>query len=501
MGNTSILLMVATILTKCFGLAREKALAHFFGTSEIANIFLVALSLPLLFTNLFTGSIAGGFIPIYNELENKEGTEKANLFTADLVNIVAVIVAGLAALAFLFAPLLVRLQSPGFTGEIFSTTVFMTRITMISVMVTGVAAIFRAYLQIKGVFIVSTSHSVIMNLILIVTMFLGQGENIPVLAFGILCSFVFQYILFVPFLKKKGYRHRFQWDWHDPALRKLLLLIVPVLLSASAIELNTFIARALASSISQEGISVVNYASKIQGFINGIVVTSIVTVTFPQMSRFVESGEEGTLAKVFGESLSLMAFLVIPATFGMVAFSDDIVRLLFLGGAFKEQDVIQTGQVLIFYCIGLLAIGIREIGIRIFYSRKEMKIPIVNSFVILGSNFILSFLLSRRFGLAGLGMGASASLVIGAVFILISLRGVMPRLGIREKLGNFFKIILAAVVMIVVAKTANGILLGMVSKNLALLLSIGAAGVVYFLGILFLRVDEIHEIKRIIKRV
>ena len=101
--------MIITVGTKFFGLAREKALAHFFGTSDIANIFLIAFTLPMLVSNLISGSLAGGFIPIYTEIHHEKGREEADGFTSQLTVILAVAALILRFLTIIFAPKLVRL--------------------------------------------------------------------------------------------------------------------------------------------------------------------------------------------------------------------------------------------------------------------------------------------------------------------------------------------------------------------------------------------------------
>ncbi|EGS29725.1 virulence factor MVIN domain protein [Peptoniphilus sp. oral taxon 375 str. F0436] len=89
MKQTSMILMVVTVLAKVFGLAREKALAQFFGVSPMADIFIVALSIPMLFTNLLTGALGTGFIPVYNEIEEEKGHVRAELFTSNVTNTLA----------------------------------------------------------------------------------------------------------------------------------------------------------------------------------------------------------------------------------------------------------------------------------------------------------------------------------------------------------------------------------------------------------------------------
>src|SRR4051812_11033416 len=53
-------------LSRIVGLVRERALAHFLGTSAAAGAFATALRIPNFLQNLFgEGVLAGSFIPVY----------------------------------------------------------------------------------------------------------------------------------------------------------------------------------------------------------------------------------------------------------------------------------------------------------------------------------------------------------------------------------------------------------------------------------------------------
>ena len=498
MQHTSLLLMLITIGTKCFGLAREKALAHFFGTSDVANIFLIAFTLPMVLSNLFAGSISGGFIPVYTEMAHRGGKDEADRFTTTLAVAVATIALALSVLAIVFAPVLVHMMAPGFQGATFEKTVYMSRITALSMAISAVFSIFKAYLQIHEHFIVSMFHSVVMNSILIVAMFFGRAGDLRLLALGILFAFSFQYVIFLPYLKKSGFRVKRGYPLKGAAMKKMWLLILPILISTSVLELNNIVSKALASTIAPTGVAVINYATKIQGFVTGIVVTSIVTVTYPRMAKLVEDANSEALSQVMGESLSLMAAFVLPATVGVMCFHKEIVQLLFLSGAFSADDVQATGDVLLFYATGLFAIGVREIGVRIFYSRKDAAVPLINAAYMVAANVALSFVLGKHLGLIGLAIGTSASLWVGAVGMLIHLKRTAMGLKLTRGAKNLGKIALASALMGLFAKAAERMLLGFLSPNMALIGAIAAAGASYLLLALLMKFDEIEQIKNLL---
>lgn len=494
MKQTSIILMVVTILTKIFGLAREKALAHFFGTGNMAEIFLVAFSIPMVLTNLFTGAIGTGFIPIYDEIKNNKTTEEADIFTSNLSNILALFSFILSIIAIIFARPLVKAMSLGFDAESLEKAVYISRIALLSISFTAVASIFRAYLQINKKFIVSVSHSIIMNIIIIGAMALSVQKGINYLAFGILAAFVLQYIVFIPASKRSGFKYKKIFDLKDSHLKQMLYIIIPILVSTSVVEVNFIINKSIATLFAEGSMAELNYAARLQSFVTGIVISSIVTVTYPQMSKVVSSNNIDELKKVVGESLSIMSVLVLPATLGLMTFSKEIVRLLFLGGAFSQEDVIVTANVLMFYSLGILGIGIREILSRVFYSMKKTKIPVYNGILMLVINIVLSLTLSSFLQVRGLALATSISMIIGGILMYYSLNKEIGSLGIGSELKNIFKILIASIIMAVLGKLAYTYLSGTIKPNYALLISIGISGIIYGLLLIVLKVNEIKEI-------
>ncbi len=283
-------------------------------------------------------------------------------------------------------------------------------------------------------------------------------------------------------------------------LKKLLVLILPIFISTSVLEINNIVSKSLASTIVETGVPVINYATKIQGFVTGIVVTSIITVIYPQMAKLVEEEAGEELAHVFGRSLSLMAALILPATVGVVAFHEEIVRLLFQGGAFSAEDVAVTGKVLLYYGLGFLAIGLREIGIRIFYSKKKAAVPVINSVYMVVINIALNIILGKIFGLKGLAMGTLIALWVGGVGMLLHLKKAMSTLGIGAYGKNMAKILLASVAMGLAAKFAEGLLLGRLSPNISLLMAMAVGAAVYALLALLMGFEELEAVKSFITK-
>ncbi|MGO1580951.1 MAG: murein biosynthesis integral membrane protein MurJ [Peptoniphilaceae bacterium] len=492
--KTSYILMIVTIISKVFGLAREKALAHFFGTSMIADVFLIAFQIPMTFTNVISGATANGYIPIYNEIEEKKSKNEADKFTANLSNIIFVITFLISIVGLIFAKPLVGLMAIGFEAEKFELAVFMTRVSMLSLCATSVFSIFKAYLQIKRKFIVSVCHAIIMNIIIIIAMAISYKLGSFYLAWGILIGFVFQYIIFIPYIRKSGYRHIFKFDLKDEELRKLFKIILPVLISTSVIELNFIISKSLSSGLFTGAISSLNYAYKLQSFVTGIVITSIITAVYPQMSKLGAMGDLEGLKKETSDSIITMALLVIPASIGLYIFSEPIVRLLFVGGEFSKNDAFITASVLSFYSFGIIGIGFREIISRAFYAILDAKTPVINSVIMVGLNIILSFLLVGPMGIKGLALATSISFIIGALLMIFSLRKKLNGLFSQKSFKELSKIIISSLLMGIISKLVYNILLNRLGSTSSLIAGILIAGIIYLFMLIILKVDEVYEI-------
>ena len=292
-----------------------------------------------------------------------------------------------------------------------------------------------------------------MNIIIIGAMYVSYKTKARYLGYGIAAAFIFQYVIFLPFIKGAGYRQRFKINLKDEYFKEMMKMIIPVLISTSVIELNFIISKSLASSLFTGAISTLNYAYKLQSFVTGIVITSITTAVYPEMAKLGANKDTEGLKKQTSQAFFTMSLLVIPASIGLYLFSVPIVRLLFQGGAFGKQDSMNTAVVLSFYAIGIIGIGVREILSRVYYSQMDTKTPVINSVIMVAINVILSITLSKVLGLKGLAIATSVSFIAGAILIYIPLRRRMGKVFNKETVKDIIKIIIATVLMGAVSKS------------------------------------------------
>ena len=119
-AKAALWIMIATMLSKVLGFAREVVLANFYGTGQYADVFLLTLNIPGLIIAVVGSAIATTYIPLYFETKEKKGDKEALKFTNNILNICAAITVVIAIFGLMFTEQFVKVFAGGFEGEKFN---------------------------------------------------------------------------------------------------------------------------------------------------------------------------------------------------------------------------------------------------------------------------------------------------------------------------------------------------------------------------------------------
>jgi len=203
----------------------------------------------------------------------------------------------------------------------------------------------------------------------------------------------------------------------------------------------------LASSLAEGTISALNYASRLNWLPYGLVAISIVTVLYPSITEFAVKGEEERIGAAVGRGLQLLAFIMIPSTFGLSLLRVPIVRLAFERGAFSPEDTLLTANALLFYSLGLVWISWRELLNRTFFAFQDtataMKIGVVSMVANIGFNLALI----RPLGYRGLALGTSLAAFTAVCLLLYRLNSAVRTFHMGSLLLGLLKIFVSSGLM------------------------------------------------------
>lgn len=500
MKKTAFILMLITILSKILGFMREIVLSFMYGTSNISDIYIISLTIPNVIFSFFGIAISTGYIPIYNKILNESNEDVGKEFTNNLINILLVVNTIIIFLGFIFTNQIVRLFASGFEGESLITAVRFTRIGLFGIYSMGIIYIYSSYLQIKNKFIIPALVGIPLNLLVILSIIFSKKINILILPYGTLFANVIQFLFLLVFMYKNGYSYRWILHIKDKYIKNIILVSLPLIMGISVNQINVLVDRTIASQIAVGGISALNYANRLNLFIQGIFVMPIATVMFPMVSKMASENNITGLKKSLVESINIINLLVIPATVGSIVFAEPIVRFLFGRGAFDNNAIKLTSNALLYYSIGMLGYGLREILSRTFYSFQDTKTPVINSVIAMIINICLNIILSKYMGIGGLALATSIAAIFCTGLLFINLRKKIGSFKIKYILKVFFKISFCAFAMGIISKLSFNYFLMVMSSSISLCISVIIGVIVYFILIYFMKIEELDTIMILLKK-
>ncbi len=500
MKKAAFLVMIFTILSKLLGFGREIVLSYVYGASGITDAYLISQTVPIAIFGFISTGITTAFIPMFSRIKSERGQDGAINYTNNLINILLLLASVIVVVVTVFAQPIVKLFASGFSGQTLALAVNFTRIAVFGVYFTALLNIFTGYLRLHQKYVIPTLASFPMNIIIIASLFISSTTNIYVLAAGTVLAAASQLLLMLPFIRKAGYKYEPILNLNDQYMKEMMVIAFPVVLGTSVAEVKVLINRTLASGIAVGGISALNYANRLNSFIQSLFVASIIAVLYPMISKMAAENNIKGLKAYISEAILMVNLLVIPATIGAMIFSKEIVALIFGRGAFTPEAIVMTGNALFYYSIGMVAVGLRDILSRAFYALQDTKTPMINATIAVVINIILNIILSRYLGIGGLALATSISAIVSTLLMFITLRRKIGAFGLKELITSFVKINIASVLMGLVAYASFRFLGRLVSQNLALILAIGVGALVYAIFIYFLKIPEVDRTLDTVKK-
>ncbi len=506
-AKAAVGLMAATLIAKILGFGRELALASAYGASGTSDAFLVAMNIPAVIFSAIGTSLGTAFIPLYCDLEAKQGKKASLRFSNNVLNIVVLLCLITSLVGVVFTEPIVKLFAVGFKGETLTQAIYFTRVLILGMAFLGMSYIMMAFLQVKENFVIPGLMSVPYNMLIIISIFLSVTINPNLLPWGTLIGLSLQFIFQYPFARKKGFKYRPYINLKDEYLKRMLWLIGPVLIGVAVTQVNSIVDRTIASTLVEGSISALNYATKLNQFVMGMFIVSISSVIYPMLSKLSTENNKKKFKESIVTAINVVTLIIIPISVGAIILAEPIVKLLFQRGEFDARATQMTAIALIFYSIGMLGFGLRDILGKIFYSLQDTKTPMINGIIAMVLNIVLNlaFVKYTNMGLGGLAFATSISSLVTIALLSVSLRRKIGAFGGKKIISVLIKSIIAALLMALVTKfTYNAIdtflSAGFIQDAIKLAISVGLGAIVYAVSIIVLRVDEVKLIFKMINK-
>ncbi len=442
---------LGTMTSRILGLVRDIVIGTMLATG-MRDIFFFAFTIPNLFRRLLgEGALSAAFIPVFNEYLAKEKKEEAFRIANTTFHLLFLILVFLTIIGILIAPLIVH--PTGFDTEGKILTLGLLRAMFPFVIFICLAALIMGILNSFGNFAVPAFAPCILNIFIIASAFtICNRLRHPVmgLALGVVLGGAGQLLFQVPFAIKKGFTLRPRIDYRHPAVKKIGMLMFPLALGLAVTPINTFVDRLLASLprfCPTGSVSALWYSNRLFQLPLALFGIAIATAIFPTISRQATLKKIEELKETLSHALGLAFFTTIPASIGLIVLRVPILRLLFQYKKFTTYDTSATAWALLFYSLGLFAFGAVIILVRVFYSLKDTKTPVIIASFAVVANIILDLILMRPLAHGGLALATSLVAILNMSILFWFLRRRIGRLGGKRILTNFIRILIASSLM------------------------------------------------------
>lgn len=507
---------VAVMCSRVLGLVREVLFNALFGTAWM-GVFIAAFRVPNLLRDLFAeGALSTAFITVFSQKIEKEGDASAWSLAAKMLTLTVVFMSGVTLLGIIFADPFIGVLAGNFPPEYRSMTVTLTQIMFPFILMVSLAALVMGMLNAKNVFGIPALASSFFNIGSIAGGALigwwidpAFGKNALIgLAVGTLIGGFLQFAVQLPSLRKAGFRFRPDFRWNDSGVRRILILMVPSVIAASAVQVNVLVNTYFASTYGPEAVTWLNNAFRLMQLPLGIFGVAVATITLPVVSRIAANADRSEFGPTLGKALRLAAFLTLPSAVGLYFLANPIIGLIYEHGQVKVNDTLQSGYALQFYAMGLVAYACIKVLSPTFYAIDRKWTPMLVSFVSIGLNFGLNYLFIYHMKLGAYSLALSTSIAAAVNFLTLYL--LMHReaqtLHTLKLIGTLIRCGVASVALGAVCWA--GLTYGaewlqherflMRAASLGVLVAV--AGGAYLLACLILRVSEVETAIGAVKR-
>jgi putative peptidoglycan lipid II flippase len=526
MRHTAVM-SVGTTLSRATGFLRLVVAAAVLGDGLLADTYNRANTTPNIVYELILGGILTSvFIPVFVEWLQTHGEEEAFELARRVLTLALVALVAVALLGIVFAGSIIRLylvdsHTAPDPNQV-ALGVFLLRWFMPQVVFYGVGAVAAGLLNTHRRFAMAMFAPVLNNVVVMLTLITygwmrhGAPASVAgitvaqklVLALGTTLGVVAMTVALWPSLRAIGFRWRWRWDLHHPAVRRLGKLAMWVVVYVVANQAAYLVIIILGTGLGRGQITGYQYAFVLFQLPYAIFGVSIFTALLPGMSgRWADNDREGVKA-LLSKGLRTTAVIVLPAAAGYLALAVPIAIVVLRHGQTTLAAATLDGRTLQAFSLGLVFFAVFQLLSRAFYAMQDTRTPALINIVAASVNIGADLLFTKRFGwgVQGLALGHATSYIFSTAACLVILHKRLSGLDGGRIGRTLVRVVPLAALTGVVAWGSTHLLGGAIGAGTFAerLIGVGtgiAAGLLVFLGgSLILQIEEADELKSAILR-
>jgi putative peptidoglycan lipid II flippase len=432
LARSTAAMTLGTILSRATGLLRIAAIAAALGVVEtggLSDAFNYANTAPNIIYELFLGGVLTSvFVPVFVELLEKEGRERAWQVASALINVSIVGLMAVTIVGILLAPWIAKLYTlnvDGSTVRMEEVMTFLLRLFIPQIIFYALTAITAGLLNAHKRFAAPMFTPVLNNLAVIaiflsfykavgsVTLDSVSTEELLVIGGGTTLGVALMALAQLPFLRGLG-RYRWTFNIRHPSVIKLAKLSVFVIGYVVTNQIGYLVVQVLAGG-EVGGYTAYTWAFTFFLLPHGLFSVSIMTALLPGMSGHATNGRWDLYRSQLSVGVRATTLLILPAAVGYFVLGTPIVRVLLEHGVMGSESTELVASVLRFFVLGLVPFAVYQLFLRAFYALHDAKTPFYINVGIVALNTAINIPMFAWLGVRGLAAGHAIHYVVGVV--------------------------------------------------------------------------------------
>jgi putative peptidoglycan lipid II flippase len=515
---------LGTVLSRVTGLLRIAAIAAALGVAEtkLPDTYNLANTAPNIIYELVLGGVLTSvFVPVFVELLEKEGRERAWQVASAIINLSLVVLVAVTVVGILVAPWIAQFYAIRLEGDLAQAQrdvlTFLLRLFIPQIVFYGLAAITAGLLNAHKRF-GAPMYTPVLNNLAVIAVFLGFWQaygsadletitttQVLIIGLGTTAGVVLMAVAQLPFLRGLG-RYRLSFSAAHPSVKKLMKLSVFVIGYVVVNQIGYVVVQWLANE-QQGGYSAYIYAFTFFLLPHGLFAVSVITALLPGMSAHAVNQRWDQYRERLSTGIRATFLLILPAAVGFFVLGEPIVRVLIERGVMTAASTELVAAVLRFFVLGLVPFSLFQLFLRAFYALHDTRTPFLINCWAVGLNTAVNIPLFMRFGVEGLAMGHALAYTFG---VFLQGRALSRRVGGidgRRVLASASRIGAAALSMGVLVWLAERLVaraVADVTTGMGQLAAVGipiAVGLTAYVGLtLLFRVPEVAFVRGVLGR-
>lgn len=369
------------LISRLFGLVRQRVISHFLGVSDAADVLSAALRIPNVLQNLLgEGVLSASFVPVYARLRAEGREEDATRLARSVGALLAATAAAVVFIGMAGASALVTLIAGGYSSEKQAFTVQLVRLLFPGMAALVMSAWCLGVLNAHRRFFISYTAPVAWNIAIIATLLFKASPDDPngaarLVAIGAVIGSVLQVAVQVPWLIRFLPAAR-RGSLRTPELRQVLANFVPVLIGRGVVQVSGWLDQLIASYSTLGAASVLFYAQNIALLPVSVFGMAVSASELTEMSARSSAEVEAGIQTRLQGGLRAIAFFVVPSAVALLVLGDVLAGAVLQTGRFVRADTVWVWAVLAGSSVGLLAGTLGRLYNSAWYALHDTRTPV-----------------------------------------------------------------------------------------------------------------------------